>query len=213
MPENGDPGHRPPTEMDGSLNPKYGMKEMFDRRPFTGGTTEKMKYYLQSLWEPPTMCNHRKERKRKRLPTRQLMAPLLIKPRALGGPNAAFLERYGLDKTSHLMDWFTAFMPLTPNMNCEDLGVANIKGSQTAKFDISDWTAYSNTKAMMCNAGELGHIFAGKFKPFKNEDILQMIGVYIIDGLAPCPQLIQKMQPQEKQPTHGNNRITSVIRP
>ncbi len=48
LPENGDPGHRPPTEMDGSLNPKYGMKETFDRRPFTG-TTEKMRYYLHSL--------------------------------------------------------------------------------------------------------------------------------------------------------------------
>ncbi len=68
-------------------------------------------------------------------------------------------------------------------------------------------------KAMMCNTGEPGHIFAGKFKPFKNEDILQMIGVYIIDGLAPSLQLIQKMQPQEKQPTHSNDRIASVIRP
>jgi hypothetical protein len=113
------------------------------------------------------------------------------------------------------MDWFTAFMPLTPNMNHEDPGVANIKSDKTTKFAISNWTAYSNMnmKAMICNAGELGHIFAGKFKPFKNVDILQMIGVYIIDGLAPSPQLVQKMQPQEKQPTHGNDRIASVMAP
>jgi hypothetical protein len=38
-------------------------------------------------------------------------------------------------------------------------------------------------------------IIAGKSKPFKNEDILQMIGAYIIDGLVPSPQLVQKMQP------------------
>ncbi len=131
--------------------------------------------------------------------------------RVLGGPNAAFLERYGLDEISHPMDWFTAFVPLTLDMNHEDPGVANIKGNKSTKFAISNWTSYSNTKAMMCNAGEPGHIFARKFKPFKKMDILQMIAVYIIDGLAPSLQLIQKMQLQEKQPTHGNNRIASVI--
>jgi hypothetical protein len=194
LPENGNLGHHPPTKMDGFLNLKYGMKETCDCRPFTG-TTEKMRYYLRSFQELPPTRNHRKERKRKRLPTRQLRASLPIEPRVLGGPNATFLEHYGLDETSHSMDWFMAFMPLTPNMNCEDPGVANIKGDKTTKFSVSNWTAYSNMKALMGNAGEPGHIFAGKFKPFKNEDILQMIEVYITDSLAPCPQLVQKMQP------------------
>ncbi len=40
-----------------------------------------------------------------------------------------------------------------------------------------------------------------------------MIEVYIIDGLAPSPQLVQKMQLQKKQPTHSNDRIVSVIGP
>jgi hypothetical protein len=48
LPENGDPGHPPPIEMDRTLNLKYRMKETFDCRPFTG-TAEKMRYYLQSL--------------------------------------------------------------------------------------------------------------------------------------------------------------------
>jgi hypothetical protein len=38
-----------------------------------------------------------------------------------------------------------------------------------------------------------------------------MLGVYIIDGLAPSPQLVQKMQPQSKQPTHGNDKVASAI--
>jgi hypothetical protein len=66
---------------------------------------------------------------------------------------------------------------------------------------------------MLCNAGERGHIFAGKFKPFKNEDIMQMLAVHIIDGLASSPQLVQKMQDQEHQPTHGNDRIVAVLGP
>ncbi len=190
LPKIGDPGHRSPTKMDGSLNPKYGMKETFDCQPFSG-TTEKMRYYSQSLWQSPTMRVYRKETKRKRSPTMQLKAPLRIEPRVLGRPNAAFLECYGLDMTSNPMDWFMAFMPLTPDMNREDPRVPNVKGDKTTKFAISNWTAYSNTKVMMCNTGGQGNIFAGKFKPFKNKDILQMIGVYIIHCLALSLQLVQ----------------------
>ena len=100
---------------------------------------------------------------------------------------------------------------MTQAMNLEDPAVANVKGDKTTKFSVANWTAYSNAKAMMCNAGEPGSIYAGKFKPFKNEDITAMLGVYIIDGLAPSPQLTWKMQDQERQPTHGNDRIAAVI--
>ena len=109
------------------------------------------------------------------------------------------------------MDWFTAFMPLTPDAHLEDPAVANVKGDKTTKFAVSNWTTYSNTKAMLNNAGEEGHIFEGKYKLFTNKDIIAMLGVYIIDGLAPSPQLTMKMQPQSKQPTHGNNKVTSAI--
>ncbi len=100
------------------------------------------------------------------------------------------------------MDWFTAFMPLTPDANKEDLAVANVKGDHRAKFAVSNWTAYSNIKAMLNGAGEEGHIFAGKHRPFTDRDIVSMLGVYILHGLAPLPQLVQKMQLQSKQPTH-----------
>jgi hypothetical protein len=62
------------------------------------------------------------------------------------------------------MDWFTAFMPLTPDANKDDPAIANVKGDRKTKFAISNWTAYSNTKVMMCNAREQGHIFASKFR-------------------------------------------------
>ncbi len=42
-PKNEDPSLRPPTELDGSTNPKYTTKETFVRGSFTG-TTEKMRY-------------------------------------------------------------------------------------------------------------------------------------------------------------------------
>ena len=73
--------------------------------------------------------------------------------------------------------------------------------------------AYSNAKAMLCNTGAPRHIFVGKFKAFKNEDIIEMLGIYIIDGLVPLLQLVWKMESQDLQPTHGNDRVAAIIRP
>jgi hypothetical protein len=91
--------------------------------------------------------------------------------------------------------------------------VLNVKGDLRTKFAVSKWTAYSNAKAMLCKTGKKGHIFADKYCPFKNQDIMTMLGVYNIDGLAPTLQLVQKMQPQSKSPTHGNDRIASALGP
>ena len=102
-----------------------------------------------------------------------------------GGPNKSFLKKHGLDEHSHPADWFNALMPLTPKDNLEHLRDVDVKGNGKTKFAISNWISYTNQKASMANAGEGGHIFAGKCLPFKNEDITQMIGVYILDGLAP----------------------------
>ena len=63
------------------------------------------------------------------------------------------------------------------------------------------------------NAGEPGHIFAGKYKPFSVRRTFQMIGVYIIDGLSPTPELTRKMKPQSKERTHGNDFIAQHIGP
>ena len=43
------------------------------------------------------------------------------------------------------------------------------------------------------------------------KDIMQMIGLYILDRIAPSPQVEQKMQPQSKQWTHGNDFVSSSI--
>ena len=206
-PENVDLSPWPPTERDATINWKYGFRETFVQVPFTG-TTKKMAYVC-----PEGMNANRKktQRKRKRSPTQFSRPRMPVGPRKVGGPNTAFLRQYGLDKMSHPMDWFTAFMPLTPDANLEDLAIANMKGDKTTKFAVSNWTAYLNTKAMLNNSGEEGHIFAGKHRPFTNKDIVAMLGMYIIDGLAPSPQLTQKMQPQLKQPTHGNDKVASSI--
>ncbi len=76
---------------------------------------------------------------------------------------------------------------------------------------MSNWTTYSNLKAVMYNAGEMDHIFAGNFESFENADIFKRLGVYLFNGLSPLPQLTQKMQLQKKQPTCGNDDIAEAI--
>ena len=51
------------------------------------------------------------------------------------------------------MDWFNAFLPMFPEDNPEDLVKANVGGDGKAKFSVSQWTTYSNTKETLTNAG------------------------------------------------------------
>ncbi len=173
-PNNVDADLRLPTEMNAAMNPKYGFVETFDRIPFTG-TTEKLR-----LCRPDgRSVNHsRREKRRKRADSRHSRPTMPVEPRVLGSPNSDFLKWYGLNNKSHLMDWFTAFMPLTPNANKEDPAVVNVKGDPHPKFAVSNWTAYSNTEAMLNGAGEEGHIFAGKHRPFTNRDIASLCLVF-----------------------------------
>ena len=200
-PINADDRLRPPTEEGRDvINPKYGYDETFERVAFTG-TTKNMSYMY-------TRLKHRKRTGRKLSPTRNSRAPpLKAEERLRGGPNDKFLEKYNLTEHSHPMDFFNAFVPMIPDDNLEDPATANVKGDETTKFSISNWTKYSNMKAQMDNAGEPGHRFAGKFEHFTTQSICRMMGVYVIDGLAPSPQLMQKMQPQSKDRTHGNDFI------
>ena len=121
-----------------------------------------------------------------------------IVEREQGGPNKSFLKKHGLDEHSHPADWFNALMPLTLKDNLDHLSDVDVKGDGKTKFSISNWTSYTNQKAFMANAGKEGHIFARKYLPFNNEDITQMIGVYILDGLAPSHRLIQKCIPSRR---------------
>lgn len=86
-PENKESSHRPPTERDATIKPKYCFQETFVRVKFTG-TTEMMLYI-----RPNDRAVNRKKRaqKRKRSPTWQCR-PTMPVPRVLGGPNTTFLR-------------------------------------------------------------------------------------------------------------------------
>jgi hypothetical protein len=98
-PNNDNDTLRPLTKMNTTPNPKYGFVETFDRIPFTE-TTEKMRYCRP---DGRSVNRSRKEVKRPRSSSWHSRPILEVQPRKLGGPNTKFLNRYGLDKTSHPM--------------------------------------------------------------------------------------------------------------
>ena len=132
--------------------------------PFTG-TTELMRYARPRGASSSNRQKGDRGKKRRLSPVRQGRPSVGIEPRVLGGPNNEFIKRYGLDEASHPMDWFTAFMPLTPDMNRENPAKANVKGDGVSIFAVSNWTQYSNLKAQMVGAGKKGHILVGKYTP------------------------------------------------
>ena len=207
-PLNEDANLRPPTERDAPINPKYGFDEKFERRPFEG-TMEKLSYRR----------NCRERSARKLSPTRKRRQhynsdPLpKSEPRVEGGPNGDFIKKHNLDEHSHPMDWFVSLMPLTQKDNKESIGDIDVTGDGRTKFAMSNWSKYTSVKAAMADAGEPGHIFAGKYKPLTTDDIRRQVGVYILDGVAPTPQLKDKMKSQSRARTHGNDFVAKHVGP
>ncbi len=122
------------------------------------GTTEQMQYARPRGASLSNQQKGDKSKKRKLSPVQQGRPSDGIEPWVLGGPNTDFLKHYGLDEASHPMDWLTAFMPLTPDMNQEDLAKANVKGDGVSTFAVSNWMQYSNLKPQMVGAGKNGQV-------------------------------------------------------
>ena len=108
-----------------------------------------------------------------------------------GMPKPAFLRKHGLDCDSLPHEWFEVFLPKTLT---------------------SLWTTYTNTKALLANAGQKGEIYPD-FKPFTPTELRKHIGVYFVHGLSPSPHVNQKFQSQADNPMNGNDFVKSCLGP
>jgi hypothetical protein len=109
----------------------------------------------------------------------------------IGRPDQQFLDCHKLSETSNPYEWFEAFCP-------------------TKLTDL--WTSYTNVKALKANAGNKGRIYPD-FIPFKPDELRQHIGVYILHGLSPSPQLTMKFQSQNVDPVNGNDFVHRSLGP
>jgi Transposase IS4 len=75
---------------------------------------------------------------------------------------------------------------------------------------ISDWTTYSNSRAILSNAGNPSHIYPD-FKPFSPNEVRQFIGLYILQGLSPSPQVKLKFRPHHEDYVNGSDLCFQVF--
>jgi hypothetical protein len=107
--------------------------------------------------------------------------------------NMDFVKEHELGPNSHPADWFEAFIPK--------------KKSRHGYFSIEQCTSWTNFKAQaICNAGEGGLMYPD-FKPFTVDEIMQFLGLFLLNGLAPSPTLEAKFKCQADDPVFGNDFV------
>lgn len=116
-------------------------------------------------------------------------------------PNMEFIRKYNLSLESEPHEWFNAFLP--------------IKKSKTqlqndGPFTVGNWCKYMNQKAMYSNAGKGGTVYRD-FVPFTVEEMMKHIGIYILNGVSPSPQVEMKMSPQEQDEFNGNDMVYMAL--
>ncbi len=127
------------------------------------------------------------------------------------GPNWQFLKNTTL--TTWAIQQIGWMLPLTPLDNFETINNVNVTGDGKTKFSVANLSAYTNTKAMLSNAGQFGHPFPGQWRDVTNDDIRQFIGVMFVDGLCPEPKMTRKFWSQEQDATVGNDFIHNNLGP
>ena len=163
---------------DADFKAKQNFGEQFDRNVFSG--TKKV---------PELFKNSRTVRDRAGRIQYKKQA------RVKGEPKQSFLNRHKLDRYSEPIEFFDAFMPQ----------VNNNYGAYLPS--ISQWTNWTNTKAIMMGAGDT--IYRGEWRSFTTKEVRQILGTYIIHGLAPTPRLEYKFYPQSHDPVTGNDFVAA----
>ena len=108
-------------------------------------------------------------------------------------PNLEFLESRGINTTSHPADWYNVIMPRS-----------TCRQDKNGVMSIADFTSFANKKEYMYNTGSGGTQYPD-FKEFSVNEIMQHIGVYILNGLSPSPQVEMKFDLQKKNRTNGSD--------
>ena len=103
----------------------------------------------------------------------------------------SFIRKHKLNEDSHPAKWFEAFLP--------------IKKRQGSDFSMEDLLSWTNMRAMMENSG-----LGGKYSDFKNFTLFELmshIGLYLLQGLSPSPQVEMKFHSQAEDPVNGNDFV------
>ena len=115
----------------------------------------------------------------------------------IGGPKADFLLEKGLNESSKPQDWFNAFLPIFERKGKNPQNVNTL-------FRTHKWAFWTNQNAISCSAGVPGGVYPS-FTPFSYLEIERFLGLYILQGLNPSPQVEMKFNSQQVDPVQGND--------
>ena len=107
-------------------------------------------------------------------------------------PNIQAIHDAGLDCDSHPALWFDLFMPREKK-----------RQEHPDVVTLADFTTWTNMKAAMENAGRGGVLYP-EFKNFTIIELQQHLGLYILNGLCPSPQVSLKFQHPIDNPVNGS---------
>ena len=107
-----------------------------------------------------------------------------------GGPRLDWIKTHKLGINSTPQDWFLVFLP--------DKRMAG----EEQKFCTNNWCRYTNQKAQQAFAGSECY---KEFVPFTPKDIQMHLGLYILNGLSPSPQVDMKFKSQIQDPVQESN--------
>jgi hypothetical protein len=117
-----------------------------------------------------------------------------------------FIRKHNLTTQSAPQDWLVrAFLPDEYEAKkCGDMR----QNTNTMCFRLEKWCSYTNLKAVLSNAGTEGHIYPD-WTPFTQTEIEMHLGLHILNGLSPSPQVKMKSQ----DPVNGNDAVHKAFDP
>ena len=108
----------------------------------------------------------------------------------------SFVRKHKLAIDSSPVHWFNAFLPISN----KDAGVSS--------YSIQHSLIWTNTRAHMESAGVAG--VGGKYTDFQSftlPELMQHIGLYLLQALSPSPQVDMKFNSQKEDPVNGNDFV------
>jgi hypothetical protein len=103
-----------------------------------------------------------------------------------------FVRKHKLNVDSHPAHWFKAFLPI-------------FNEGRVKEYSMENALTWTNARATMENAG-LGGKYSD-FTPFNLPELMQHIGLYLLQALSPSPQVEMKFHSQKEDPVNGNDLV------
>ena len=102
-----------------------------------------------------------------------------------------------MNESSKPQDWFNAFLPIFDGKGKNPQNV-------NTQFWTHKWAFWTNQKAISCSVGVPGGVYPS-FTPFSYLEIERFLGLNILQGLNPSPQVEMKFNSQQVDPVQGND--------